>query len=595
MKPSARYTNDVPEKRLSSSSVVPGLLITAVVAACAAFGAEPAEQQPPRRGVPFESAQVGDKGPRISLKPAALERTLATILDGSQTVERRVNAVGVAALARLNEAVPALVKVLERGDNIDVKVAAVWALREIGDPAAIPALLKIQGQAVGPHPELRYDKKIEFASRGVEMTLVELVESAIASLGETVLGKYLEILEAPSSPYRGGSAKTTNRRRSALAVIVFVGSRDYRAIRAMSTILRAPDGAYPADFRRTAALGLARVLVSRTEEFAAVSARDKVAEEITRLLVDAMVTMERGELRQQIGQALRLSRPVYAVTLLSRHFVDNSPDEVRKRTIEALGLLRSRESVEALIWALQNEDEPELRWRAALGLGLAGKSEEAMAALTRALHDKSPAVRRSAVRSLGRIGGKGLVRLIGPRIRDKSPKVRAAAARALGMSGNEAAIERLVDAAGDENVVVRATAIAALGGLPSSKSLIAILKATKDDEPQVRFVALKVLEAIHNPHAYRGLLGLVSDPDHRIRSGATNALHIAKEHHPAAFKEALIRTMTHPDSSASADACDLADFPGDPAVIKALRAASVDKRPAVRASAIRMLEHMGLR
>ncbi|MFH1731528.1 MAG: HEAT repeat domain-containing protein [Planctomycetota bacterium] len=570
-------------------------LAVIVVAACAcpAFGAEPAA--PPRRRTPLEPARVDDDHPRVSLKKEALQRTLSTIADRSQTLETRINAIGLAGLGRLREAAPTLAAVLGRNDDIEVKVAAVWALREIGDPGAIPALLRVQADAVGLNPKLKYEKKVAFPDAGVEMAFIELIEDGIGRLGATVIGKYLVLLSAPAGSYRSQDDKLVNRQRSALAVIVCIGDRDHRAIEAMGTILKSPKESYPADFRQTAALGLARVLVARTREFAVVRAQDKVADEITEMLVGYIVEIEPSPVREYLASALNIARPVTAVTLLTRRFADNSPEPVRQKVIEILAMLRSRESVEALVWALENEKSAELRWRAVFGLGLAGESGMAHKALVKALEDKSPAVRRAAIGAIGRSGAKGGVELIAPGVRDPDPTIRAAAAKALGRAHDPAALEPLLTAAQDTSIIVRATAIAALGSIPSRKSFIAVARAAQDDARPVRFAALKVLGNIHNAPAHIVLLRLVGDPDRKIKADASLALRIARARHPAEFKKALIHVISDPENPASADACDFADFPDDAEIVEVLRKAAHSKRPGVRASAIRMLGSMGLK
>ena len=566
-------------------------VLTVALFAHAARGAD----APPRAFVPKQSARVDDPGRRIKLKKAALQNTLNSIVDTSLTIEKRVNAIGLAGLAQVREALPALSKVLGRNDRIEVKVAAVWALREIGDPAAIPTLLRVQSDAVGLKPRLKYDKKVSFSDAGVEMTLIELIEDGIGRLGEAVLGKYLTVLRTPAGSYGTQASKFANLQRSALAVIVCVGDRDHRAVEALMRVLKEPQETYPADFRDTSALGLGRILVARTKEFAVVRAKDRIADEIVAILVDYILTIKPSPTREYLASALNLSRPETAVTLLTRRFADNSPDAVKLRVIELLALLRSRESVEALVWALKNEKNPELRWRAAFGLGLAGKSEPAHKALTDALRDKSPMVRRAVIGALGRSGGKAGVPLIAPSVRDPDPAIRAAAAKALGRARDPAAIKHLLVVAKDENLVVRATAIAALGSVPSREGLIAIAKAAQDGARQVRFAALKVLSNIHNPAAYTVLLRLFGDTDRKIKADASLALRIARARHPKDFKTALIRVINDPKHPASADACDLADFPEDPEIIKTLKKAARSKRPGVRASAIRMLNQLGKR
>jgi HEAT repeat protein len=567
-------------------------LIALVVAAAAATAAEPSSNPPrePASRAPGQRTAV-EGAPRLRLKKERLAETIAAIKNDRLAVEKRVAAVAVAAMTRDTRTLGALATVARRPDNADVRVACIWAMGEIGDPIAIPTLLDLQAAATGPRPSFRYDKKVQFPGTGKELSLPDLIETEIGDLGVKVLSVYLRALEA-AREYRSQSDKLTNRQRAALAVIVCVGDRDQRAIDALADVLRAPTTVYPSDFRSTAALGLARMLVEREKEFRKVRTRDKVADRITELLVEHILTLPPSRTREYIASALHLARATHAVTLLVRNFANDSPEPVRLRTIEVLGMLRSRDSVPALAWALDKEANPELRWRAAYGLGLSGDRTLAFEPLKKALKDKSPRVRRAAMAALGRLGGTESVPLIAPGAKSEDPVVRAEAVRALGMTRDKTALPALLAAAKDQHPAVRATAVAALGAIPSVRSMRAITAAARDEHRSVRYAALKVLVSLHGPAVYKALFELLPDPDRKIRSEAGNALRIGRAHHVAAFQRALIHVLTDPTSPASADACDFAEFPGDRAVIDALRKAATDKRPSVRASAIRMLREL---
>jgi len=485
-------------------------------------------------------------------------------------------------------------RVLGRADRIDVQVAAVWALTEIGDPSAIPALLRAQADAVGPNPRLRYNKTLEFQGQDKEFTLVELIEDGIAQLGESVLSQYIKALQAPISEYETKETLSVNRRRSALAVIVCVGERDFRAVDMLLEVLQSPQGAYPKDFRNLAALGLARALHGRVKRLGELVVRDKTAERATKALSEYVVTLAPGRERSYIVGALSRSNPTYAVTLLTVHFGEGAAKSVRQRAIEVLGMLRSREATEALAWALKREEDPELRRRAAIGLGLCGKSEAAVTALRRAADDKSAGVRRAALTALARIDGEQAVPMVAAQVRDPDLATRLAATEALGLSKRAEAVPLLLIAAQDKEAPVRAMAVAALAGIPSRESLGAILKATRDRDREVRMAAVRVLARLHGEAVYAALVGLVGDPDRRIQSLATNALHLGKVQHVDELKAALIRVIQDPKHPASADACDFADFPKDKRIVEVLQQAQNDPRPAVRASARRMLDKMGL-
>ncbi len=574
------------------------LLITILVVTpmlmTAAFADEPAaDGEAPPRLRPFRPAFVDRPRIKITLQDTALNRILATVRDDSVDIETRIDAISTLALADAKEGVAPLIHIIERQDQTVVKLAAVWALGELGDPIAIPALLRLHRQASGPRPALRYDGTVEFPGIGVELTALELIEYTIGRLGVLQLSRFVRVLSSPGESYHAASDTFIGQQRSALAVIVCVGDRDPAATEALINVAESPVGAYPPDFRETALLGLARILVARTEEFRPVRARDPISDQILNLLTEQVVEMEPGEMRNQIAATLRNTNPVRAVTRLTHRFVDDSSETVRMRAIEVLGLMRTREAVEALVWALRREENPALRWRAAWGLGQSGHSQLALDELTTALNDDSPRVRRAALEAIGHIGGDRAVELISPAIKSEDPVTRASAAQALGRSGDKAAIAPLLELAGDEHGGVRAAAIASLGGLPSTESLRAIAKAAEDEDRTVRRTALHVLSRLNLPAAYAALFGMLDDADRNIRSDARHALYIGRSRHRDAFRRAqvaVIRSRTHPGT---AQACNLVERTSDGEVIEALRAATEDDRPAVRAAAHRALRRTG--
>ena len=556
----------------------------------ALFAGEPDTPVPPRR-VPFERARIED-APRLKFSAEALDATLKTITDSSAPIDKRVGAIAVAAMGRLTAAVGPLVAVIERPDDLDVKAACVWALREIGDPTAIPALLRMQALVVGPRPQLDYAKAVEFPDLGREMTLIELVEDTIGALGANIVSDYVRILATPSGSYLGVD-NTINIQRSALAVLVLVGDRDHRAVQVMREILAAPQELYPADFNDAAALGLARILVARAEDFANVKGRDEASDDIAEALVTSILRMRPSGVREYLVRSLELARPEYTVTLLTQQFAENAPEPTRMRAIEILALMASPEATEALVWALENEQNPELRRRAAIGLGTTGPSKLAFEALSNALADEAVEVRRAALASIGKTAGEKGAELILPALNSEDASTRAEAAKALGAAKSTEAIEPLRMAIHDKDARVRASAVAALGAIPSRESLRALIEAASDENRDVRYVSAEVLSKIPAESAYCQLLRLGTDGDRAISAIAQRALKGAQAKHAAAFKRALVRVMTDSEHPASADACDMANYPEDNDIVAALRQATADKRAAVRASAIAKLKQLG--
>ncbi|MFW6108125.1 MAG: HEAT repeat domain-containing protein, partial [bacterium] len=137
--------------------------------------------------------------------------------------------------------------------------------------------------------------------------------------------------------------------------------------------------------------------------------------------------------------------------------------------------------------------------------------------------------------------------------------------------------------------------IASLGGLPGKKSLVAIARAAEDADRRVRFAALQVLSRIHLPSAYAALFGMLDDVDRKIRADARNALYIARARHAEAFRRTLVAVIHSRKHPGTAEACNFVGDTKDAKIIAALRTATKDERPAVRAAAIRALRRLGAR
>lgn len=549
--------------------------------------AEASKERPMRPGTP--DLYIPKQYAKVKLNKEQIETVSSTIVDNTLPKEKRINAIAVVATARVMEAAPALVTVIKRNDDVEVRAAAVWAARELKYPPAVPALLLFQSQAVGPRPQMPYGKKISLPTG--DITLVELIEDSISVIGSSVLSEYLKVLDMPSMPYRQGADKTAIQ-RSALAVVFYAGTRDPRAIAMMKQVMQSPADMFPDDFRHTASLGLLRVLAQRTKEFERVNGQDKVGDAITENLVAYMLELEPSGIREYLASTIAECRPEYTVTLLTTYLTPGTAEAKRAHAVEVLGVMKSRETVEALAWVLENDAKAQIRRRAAMGLGNAGSTERGLAALTKALKEKDEDVRRAAIMSLSKAYPKQSSKLLLPMAEEKDAAARAAIVLALGSSGGDEAKKVALKATNDAEPAVRASAVAALGAMPSKESFEAIAKAVLDKDREVRYTAMRVLAQINLPASYAAIMRLALDPDRTIRGEAESALELAKKKTPAEFKAALIHVILNAEHPFSADACDIANYPGDKEVIDALRKACVDKRPAVKASALKQLKNI---
>ncbi|NQT88503.1 HEAT repeat domain-containing protein [bacterium] len=521
-------------------------------------------ERPDDREVPPDRGRLFIKDPMI------FRGLLVDLQTQSRGPAKRINAIGIFALTREQIAVRPLVSIaMNANEHIDVRVAALWALGEIGYPrsakpaakleypAALPALqlalYEILADAPNKNP-WRKSKGLtaEVGGKTVTISVKDMVMDQLARLGEPVAPKLAEFLARPIkeniTTEPNATTPDVGRMRAALVTLVAVGDRSSVAVRALCDVLRANDAYYPPDFKVIAAQGLASLAANRKKVLADVEARDPLAEYIARAFVEACVISQVHQIREIAGTALRdmgkADTAVREVLIILN--APTIPKEVRYRAIETLAFVHTPDKItasqaaDALIVQLHHADR-NVRWRAAVSLGAVGDSR-AVAYLRRLVQDEKPLVRIKVIAALGHLESKDALPDVVKALTDTDHRVRRQAALALGRLGAESSVPDLVRLGlKDKHPSVRSSSIIALGYIGGVTAIRSVAGMLNDPDQGVRFAAVQVLARFRNPGATKSLARAIADPDKDVSAAGALALRERLQASPARTIPLLVK------------------------------------------------------
>ena len=214
-----------------------------------------------------------------------------------------------------------------------------------------------------------------------------------------------------------------------------------------------------------------------------------------------------------------------AVPALLEALKDSYDEEMYKHAAGALGKIGDASAVPGLLQALKYRDKWGPRY-AADALGEIGDAS-AVPALLEALKDNSDAwVRRYAAEALGKIGDASAVPGLLQALKDNSDAwVCKLAAEALRKIDDASAVPALLPALKDSNVSVRRLAVYALGEVGDASAVPALLEALKDSNEEVRRGAADALAKIGDASAVPALLEALKESyDEEMLKHAAGAL-----------------------------------------------------------------------
>ena len=570
---------------MSSSRALWWRLVVAVsVVPRLAMGGAAARPPAPKAATAPEDREIPPDRGHIYMLEKDFTVCLKRLRSPSTPLDKRVEAVGAFALTKDHRVVPLFDKLArDEAQPIELRVAVLWALGEIGDLRALPALQNALYQMFLGNAAWAYKPGIhvELDGQARKISLQEMVTAQIARLAEARVGKlagkdgFVEFLTAPLfSGVTEADDSKADKRRAALITLAAVGDRDGRAVKALCDVLRADDKYYPWDFKIIAARALGELTKHRREAFGHLAAKDKLLDDVAKAFIEGAAVTDVPEVREIVGRSLRQmgwadrAGRQLAIVLESPAL----PKASRFRVIEALTFIRSKQAADALILQLAHPD-PNVRWRAAVALGATGHNDPKtavrfLAKLTTRPPEDDPKVRMKACAGLGHLEDPRAIPPLAVAMEDPDWRVRAQAAVALGKLGNRAAIPALA-ARGleDPSPHVRAMSIVALGTLGREEGLehVAAMVAdpkTRDKSAAVRLVAVRVLDQFLNPWATRALIAALADDDPKARDAATKAMASRLARRPKTTLPMLIDIIAGPPGPGRGAAlqCVVADY-----------------------------------
>ncbi len=384
------------------------LLFAAPAAAIAA--AVPATRVAPNgdamRPVARETAGPTDSG-AIEIEPPAR----VAIVTPPPAGERATSQVAAPQQVRGGDtAIPALLSVVN-DENAAVRLAAIEALGQQGDPRAIDALVQA----------LRND------------TDARVREAAAEALGEIDSPRAVPGLMAAL-----GSEKVAAVRAKVAWALGEID--DPRAVEALGAAVRDAD----AQVRREVVWALGELETPTAVPMLIPALRDSDT-----------------ETRQRAAEALGHLESPDAIDALSAATKD-AEAEVRKNAVAALGEIGDKRSLAALSAAVR-DSEVEVRREAISAIGHLEDLGSAPPALLAAVRDEDREVRRAAAEALGQIEDEAAVPALIPLTRDTNADVKRAAVEALAEIGGAQAIEVMAALLKDEDPEIRKLAAQALG------------------------------------------------------------------------------------------------------------------------------------
>ena len=486
-------------------------------------------------------------------------------------------------------AIPVLLRVLQRED-VWLKFHAIEALGEIGDRAALPAILPLYAEKSLRKPVLEAIGKI--GDVGTVNFLLRIIAEE-EKLNLTALRALVRIAEAPrpriveknereliQRSFRAAfprekvdslieQAQSTSKRDVRSFVLKFLGwSGDERAIPVLLSFLDQPETAEVAaqgliDFGPLAippildslqnvqedevvAL-LLRVVnaVGSTESIGAVMPfLDHENPVIRRLAIETL-----GELMHPSPSDYLLAKlddsdvgaqqaAVNAVTALVGAFPEVKPDVLSKirRLLQSKSVPTKLNSLSIYV-NIQGEGYPDELLLASKdsdpsirqkAISLMGKFGEERFAdqLVLSLADESPAVRLAAINTVVKLRPEKGVKPLISSLEDSDVWIRTAAAQALGEYGDGAAIEPLMRHLESDLPPVRIAAIEALGKSGQASVRGVLFRCATDPDIEIRRAAVLALARVPGEDVFRRLLDSISDHDWRIRAAAAAALGI---------------------------------------------------------------------
>jgi HEAT repeat protein len=489
-------------------------------------------------------------------------------------------------------AIPVLLRALAR-DDIWLKFHLIEALGEIGDRAALPAILPLYPEKALRKPVLEAigkigdvgtvnfllkvigeDEKLNLTALRALIRLAEADKPKVVEAAERHLirRRFRESFPSSKIPALIEHLRATPKREVKNFILRFLGwSGDARALAPLLEYVEQPDS------MEAAALSLIEFGPSASAA-----------------VLDRLVAVEDEETTALLLRVAQVIGGEAAIPPLIG-FLDHDSGVIRRLAIEALGQMPNPGTVDYLIAKLDDPDigcqqaavnsitalltaHPEVR-AGALGrlrhllasrsvpeklnalsilvnvqgegypdeLLLASKDGEptirqkAMSLMGRfaesrfadqlilALADESTIVRIAAIEALVSVRPEQALGPLISALEDSDVWIRTAAAQALGEYEDDAAIEALMRHLEGDQAPVRIAIIEALGKSARPRILPVLERCLQSDDIEIRKAALLAMARVPGEEVFRTLTARLGDPDWRLRGAAAVALGVRGE------------------------------------------------------------------
>lgn len=452
----------------------------------------------------------------------------------------------ITALARTRDDVVVDLFALLDEPDAEVRTYATLALGLVGDPRAVPELMK---RLDDPDTNVRFhviealgrlrDAEATDALLAVAETrdffLAFAALDALALIGEpTIVPRLMPLLDDPALSSAVASCLGLLGSEEAaipLARLIEQGSAPVTPIAtALADIhdriqTQIGEGALVAD--------LARSVMGTSAATKIVAVLETASADEMRALVLVLSWLPFGDINRSLATFLKRpeTRQVAAEALAGRGdsaaseiiaIAATESGDVRRIAAEVLGRIGSATSTTTLVSWLG--DQPAVIIAAATALGAIG-DRRAFTPLLAVLDHEEASVRQAVVAALNSIGHPKMEEAVAARLSDPSPRVRESAARIAGYFGYLSCLRQVVELCDDPEEMVRRAAVEHLACYDQRPAWSKIYETLQvDRSPSVRAAAARALGRSSSVEAVAALINVSQDRNLWVRYFAIRSL-----------------------------------------------------------------------
>jgi len=559
---------------------------------------------------------------------------LLAVMDGKNIQARKLSAWALGKL-KAPRATKVLLDTVQNDGEPAVRIQAILALSEVGEPQAYTLLVGLLGK--------EQEKATVYNDDGAkEQIIAQLAQRALILAGAPAADSLIDALRGPDANVRRRAAAILAEVRSERTVVPLLAALndpdvavrqevtktlgrlgDRRALNALVGSLKDPNALVRQEAARSlgafgddmATEGLTNALKDQDAQVrkAAVQALSaiklpSVLDPLLSVLADSM-----GEIRaeavtgiyglvQKQADVKELARAVPVITPLLKDpdtrvrisaaatlaalrdpaavdpliaALSDKQKEARDAIVSALAMLKSPKAIDPLI-ALLKQDGPDPDWTLIWSLAEFADARVVPPLLT-AMKPKMPGARAAASMIFRRIGAPATEPLIAA-MRDTNASIRLLAVLGIGQMPEKTAIPALKNALKDKDPQVAAAAALALGTLKDPTVIPLLANAVKSKDAAMRDnAALALLDA--GPKGVTALINLWNDPSPTVHTAVNRAIsQMGKE-----AVNPLIAALKNPNAPVRSEAAAVLGWLKDDRAIPPLAAALKDADPKVRA------------